>query len=75
MKTTTTPAAPVWKTATDATPRHADGLDDKAVEKFWEEGCKTQARILLHPIGKRAIIIPTQEEWIGINLLDRDGEL
>ena len=44
--------------------------------RFWEEGCKSQARLLLSEIGRGPrLIIPSEEEWIGINLLERDGEL
>lgn len=53
-------------------------------ELFWDDvgdhdevqvlSRKLQARIVLAD-GRRKMIVPTREEWIGINLLERDGEL
>jgi hypothetical protein len=42
-------------------------------EGFWENCCKFQARLLL--IERKGIVIPTWEEWVGINLLERDDQL
>ena len=44
--------------------------------RFWEDGCKLQAKLLLSQYGKsQRLAIPTDEEWIGIGLLERDDEL
>jgi len=41
---------------------------------IWEAGCKFQAEMLL--IEDPDILkIPTYEEWLGLNLLERDDEL
>lgn len=39
-----------------------------------EDAAKFYAGIMLCDISKR-IIVPTAEEWIGLNLLERDDEL
>lgn len=35
---------------------------------------KYQAEMLLSD-PRRKVLIPTQEEWLGFNLLERDGEI
>ena len=37
-------------------------------------GSKLAAQLLLCSIDRR-IIVPSEEEWIGLNLLERDDEL
>lgn len=39
-----------------------------------ENWCKFAASILLCDISKK-IVIPTKEEWYGLNMLERDDEL
>lgn len=39
-----------------------------------ELGLKAEAEILLLD-PRRGIVIPTADEWVGLNLLDRDGEV
>ena len=34
-----------------------------------------QVKCLLASVAKRTILVPTQEEWIGVNLLELDGDL
>lgn len=43
--------------------------------RLWEDGCKAQARLLLSAAGRRRLQVPSYEEWVGLNLLDRDGEV
>lgn len=41
--------------------------------KFWEDGLKMQARLLLSQYDQnKRLMIPTEEEWIGLNLLERE---
>lgn len=47
----------------------------KPDHKFWEEGCKMQAKLLLATLGKRCLQVPTHEEWVGMHLLERDDQL
>lgn len=42
---------------------------------FLEAGRKAIAKILLSNAGRRTVVVPTAEEWIGINLLERDDGL
>ena len=42
--------------------------------KVNEDGCKFQAQMMMLGLGKE-IVIPTREEWIGFNLLERDDGL
>lgn len=42
--------------------------------QFREEGQKTVAKILLSD-RRHVLIIPSRDEWIGINLLERDDQL
>lgn len=44
------------------------------MDKFDELGCKLAAKILLQNTTK-GIITPDRDEWIGVNLLERDDEL
>lgn len=44
------------------------------MDKFDELGCKLAARLLLQDTSK-GIITPNRDEWIGVNLLERDDEL
>lgn len=37
-------------------------------------GCKVAAKLLLAD-RLAGLVIPSQEEWIGVNLLERDDEL
>lgn len=39
-----------------------------------ELGLKAEAELLLRDRNPR-LVIPTEDEWIGLNLLQRDGEL
>lgn len=39
----------------------------------WESGCKFQAEMLL--IEDEDFMVPAYEEWVGLNLLERDDEL
>jgi hypothetical protein len=41
--------------------------------KLREASAKFQAEMLL--LGDDVVVIPTAEEWVGINLLERDGEI
>lgn len=44
--------------------------------KFWEEGCKMEAKLMLSEMGRSSLLrIPTEEEWVGLGLLERDDEL
>ena len=51
------------------------GPPTEAQRIFLEEGRKAIALILLSAAGRRTIIVPTQEEWIGVGLLERDDGL
>jgi hypothetical protein len=41
--------------------------------KLREASAKFQAEMLL--LAGDVVVIPTAEEWVGINLLERDGEI
>lgn len=44
--------------------------------RFWEDGCKMAAKLLLSQYGRdKRLAIPTEEEWVGLNLLERDDEI
>lgn len=48
--------------------------EPKQRTEIQELGCKLAAQILLaDTLG--GIVIPSEEEWIGLNLLERDDEL
>ena len=51
----------------DPKPPKTEGL-------VFEARCKFKAKMMLHEIGNR-FLCPDQEEWIGLNLLERDGEI
>jgi len=40
----------------------------------WESGCKFQAEMLLIE-DPNVLKVPTYEEWLGMNLLERDDKL
>jgi len=44
------------------------------MERVDELGCKAAALLILMDHNDR-LIIPSRDEWIGIHLLERDGEL
>lgn len=48
-----------------------------AKREFDEAGYKLLARLFLirSKYQPRAILVPTRAEWIGLNLLERDGEI
>ena len=43
-------------------------------EKIADADLKFQGEMLLSN-RKKEIIVPTYEEWLGLNLLERDGEI
>lgn len=43
-------------------------------KEIWEARCKFLAKILLID-SRKSIRPPTKEEWVGLNMLQRDGEL
>lgn len=49
-----------------------DSLGRPKNKGVWEARCKFLASV--NHLGKRRIIIPTQEEWFGFNMKQRDGE-
>lgn len=46
----------------------------KQSEEAEDADMKFQAEMLLSD-PRRELLIPTQEEWLGFNLLERDGEI
>ena len=49
--------------------------DAKTQKEALDLGCKCCALILLHGTPKGTMVAPSYMEWVGINLLERDGEL
>lgn len=48
--------------------------ESRTAMKYNEIGLKFAARMLLDD-KRNELIVPSGEEWVGLNLLERDGEL
>lgn len=48
---------------------------DRPLPEVLEGRRKMEAALLLLDIRKDRITVPTRDEWIGLNLLERDDEL